>query len=65
MEVILARMSPAAARVFRLIEIDGLSHAQAGAIVGSSADTVAVQIHRARARFWDLAARVYNVRGST
>jgi len=64
-EVILARMSPAAARVFRLIEIDGLSHAQAGAIVGSSADTVAVQIHRARARFWDLAARVYNVRGST
>ena len=64
-EVVLSRMSPKASRVFRLIEIDGLSHAEAGALTGYSADTVAVQIHRARARFWDLAARIYKVRGAT
>lgn len=60
-EDILARMPADAALVFRLLEIDELPYPQVAEHLDRSVETLRVQLHRARARFWDLAARLYDV----
>ena len=66
-EAILARMSADAVEVFRLIDINGVPPEQVAEALDRPVGTIAVQLHRARIRFWDLAARLHNVRpgGST
>ena len=61
MEAILARMPADAAKVFRLIEIGELSQEQVARILDRPVGTLRVQLHRARARFWELAARLYKM----
>lgn len=44
------RLRPKDQEVLRLVEWDGLSHAQAAQVLGCSAGAVAARLHRARAR---------------
>ncbi len=60
-EAILARMPADASLLFRLIEVDGLSFDEVEAMLDRPVGTLRVQLHRARARFWDLAARLYKL----
>ena len=51
------RLLPGDREALRLVEWDGLSHAQAAQVLGCSANAVAARLHRARARLrTDLAA---------
>lgn len=58
---ILARMPEDARLVFRLIEIDGLSLDEVAEMLDRPVGTLRVQLHRARARFCDLAKRLYKL----
>jgi RNA polymerase sigma-70 factor, ECF subfamily len=49
----LDRLPPADQELLRLLAWDGLSQAEAGAVLGISANAVAIRLHRARRRFAD------------
>ena len=59
----LERLRPDDAELLRLLAWEGLSHAEAGAVLGISANAVAIRLHRARRRYaTELAGK--NVKGS-
>lgn len=47
----LARLRPDDQELLRLIAWDDLTHAEAAAVLGISANAVAIRLHRARRRF--------------
>jgi RNA polymerase sigma-70 factor (ECF subfamily) len=49
----LHRLRPEDQELLRLLAWDGLSQAEAGAVLGVSANAVAIRLHRARKRFAD------------
>jgi len=53
-----ARMRPDDQELLRLLVWDGLSQAEAGAVLGISANAVGIRLHRARGRFAEELARV-------
>ena len=62
----LARLRPDDQELLRLLAWDGLSQAEAGVVLGISANAVAIRLYRARRRFADELARVggEDVKGS-
>ena len=54
----LSRMRPDDQELLRLLAWDGLSQAEAGIVLGISANAVAIRLHRARRRFAEELARV-------
>lgn len=54
----LARLRPDDQELLRLLAWDGLSQAEAGIVLGISANAVAIRLHRARRRFADELSRV-------
>jgi RNA polymerase sigma factor (sigma-70 family) len=52
-EEALADLDPTALEIVRLAYWDGLSHGEIGEVLGLSANTVAVRLHRARAGLRD------------
>jgi RNA polymerase sigma-70 factor (ECF subfamily) len=52
----LAQLAPADRELLRLLAWEGLSHAEAGVVLGISANAVAIRLHRARRRFADALA---------
>lgn len=53
----LGRLGPDDQELLRLLAWDGLSQAEAGAVLGISANAVAIRLHRARKRFADELAK--------
>jgi RNA polymerase sigma-70 factor (ECF subfamily) len=47
----LDRLPPADQELLRLLAWDGLTHAEAGVVLGITANAVAIRLHRARKRF--------------
>lgn len=62
----LARLRSEDQELLRLVAWEGLSHAEAGVVLGISANAVAIRIHRARRRLSDEVARIKanDVKGS-
>lgn len=62
----LARLRPDDQELLRLLAWDGLSQAEAGVVLGVTANAVAIRLHRARRRFADELARLKaeDVKGS-
>lgn len=62
----LARLRPDDQELLRLLAWDGLSQAEAGSVLGISANAVAIRMHRARRRFADELAHLEaeDVKGS-
>lgn len=54
----LARLRPDDRELLRLLAWDGLSQAEAGEVLGISANAVAIRLHRARRRFADALAAI-------
>ena len=57
----LARLGPDDQELLRLLAWDALSQAEAGVVLGISANAVAIRLHRARRRFAD---ELHSVKGS-
>ncbi|MBA2382797.1 MAG: RNA polymerase sigma factor [Chloroflexi bacterium] len=57
----LARLRPEDQELVRLVAWEGLSHAEAGIVLGISANAVAIRLHRARRR---LAQEIGSIRGN-
>jgi len=55
----LARLRPDDQELLRLLAWDGLSQAEAGVVLGVSANAIAIRLHRARRRFADELARIH------
>jgi len=54
----LACLRPDDQELLRLLAWDGLSQAEAGAVLGISANAVAIRLHRARRRFAEVLAEI-------